>query len=80
MSDSDRIRVPTNGHRVSLETLDSPVADEPPSKALAGQDLRIAFTPGQLAAGFGILAGLILVLVGTRRRPGADDLDADDEA
>ena len=79
MSETDRIRVPTNGRHPSLEAVgDRPASgDAPAGRAAdpaddplgeAGPDLRIAFTPGQVAAGFGILAGLLLLLAGARRR------------
>ena len=76
MSETDRIRVPTNGHRPQLEA----VADQgaPASGAGSGQgddplgetglDPRITVTPGQVVAGFGVLAGLLLVLAGVIRR------------
>jgi hypothetical protein len=80
MSETDRIRVPTNGHHRPLEAVgdhaasgDAPraaeaaeTADDPLGET--GPDLRIAVTPGQLAAGFGILAGLVLLIAGSRRR------------
>ena len=79
MSETDRIRVPTNGHHLPLEAVgdrsgsgDAPAgraadaADDPLGES--GPDLRIAVTPGQLAAGFGILAGLVLLIAGSRRR------------
>ena len=73
MSEPDRIRVPTNGHRAPLSDDAAPDAvaadtESVPDGALTPADLRIAFSPGQLAAGFGILAGLILLVVGSRRR------------
>ena len=79
MSETDRIRVPTNGHHPPLEAVgDRAAADDAPSSAPSGAaddplgetgpDLRIAFTPGQLAAGLGILAGLVLLVAGSRRR------------
>jgi hypothetical protein len=71
MSETDRISVPTNGHHPPLEAVGDRTApagadDDPLGET--GPDLRIAFTPGQLAAGFGILAGLLLVIAGARRR------------
>jgi len=37
------------------------------------RDQTVAFTPNQLAAGFGIVAGLLLLVFGTwRRRSGRD--------
>ncbi len=73
MGESDRIRVPTDGQRPELE----PVADERPAPPPT-TDLRIAFTPAQLAAGFAVLAGLI-VLVAGRRRIGRRDPSARDQ-
>jgi hypothetical protein len=74
MSDTDRIRVPTNGHRKAIDpevvgpttppTTD-PAIDE---AATASPDLRIAVTPAQLVAGLGIVAGLVLIAFGSRRR------------
>ena len=41
-------------------------ADDPLGET--GPNVRIEVSPGQLAAGFGILAGLVLLIVGSRRR------------
>ena len=76
MTESDRIRVPTNGHRKPLDTdVDAApaAAGSPGDPALAPAfpptpDLRIAFTPGQLAVGLGIVAGVVLLVLGGRRR------------
>ena len=85
MTDSDRIAVPTNGHRKRLAGEDEtavvtapPTSDAAPTKpeteerglVIEGADMRIAFTPGQLAAGLGIVAGVILLVMGSRRRGG----------
>jgi hypothetical protein len=64
----DRLAVPTNGHRPALtdEVLDSPSGD-------SGDDDLVAtpsVTPGQVIAGFGILAALILLFLGRRRGRG----------
>jgi hypothetical protein len=71
MSENDRVRVPTNGHRAPL-AVDGSAAGAPmpdaPEGAVRPADPRIAFSPGQVAAGFGILAGIILLIVGSRRR------------
>lgn len=40
---------------------------EPSSSGPSADELRGAFTPGQVAAGFGIIAALILLVVGRRR-------------
>ena len=75
MSETDRIRVPTNGHHPPLEAVGNGAAPADPSAATAddplgetGPDLRFAFTPGQVAAGLGIVAGLLLLIAGSRRR------------
>ena len=79
MSDTDRIRVPTNGHRKPLDGEIVPAPSDasagPTDPALAPAvpptpDIRIALTPGQLAAGFGIVAGIVLIVLGSRRRGG----------
>lgn len=69
----DRIPVPTNGHHPPLDEaaieagvdagvdeLDDPRGDRP--------DLRIAVTPAQAAVGFGVVASLVLLALGVRRR------------
>ena len=76
MGESDRVRVPTNGHRPALDSVDPSAGAPPADDAPTAPDLRLAFTPGQLAAGFGVLAGLILLVLGTRRR-GRRDADDD---
>ena len=54
-----------------------PAADEPPAPA-PSTDPRIAFTPGQLAAGFAVLAGLVVLLAGRRAaRRDPSDRDGD---
>ena len=71
MSETDRIRVPTNGHHPALDIAGAaPPSASPdtPDEALTPADPRIAFSPGQVAAGFGIIAGLILLIAGSRRR------------
>ena len=66
----DRIRVPGNGHRPPLgadEPASPPIAEGPRVPRPSPDVARIAFTPGQLAAGFGIIASLILLVLGRRR-------------
>lgn len=75
--DTERIPVPTNGTGRT-----SPAATGPGTPATPGTERRgappgvvprdqtVAFTPNQLAAGFGIVAGLLLLFVGARRRRG----------
>lgn len=69
MSDStDRIPVPTNGHRPPLAAETPTVREEAvPTRGPSADDPRVAFTPGQVAAGFGIIAALILLVAGRRR-------------
>ena len=75
--DTDRIAVPTNGHRpkaitASLAPLrgEPPTADPPDDTSDAA--LSVAFTPKQAAIGFGIVASLLLLVAGRvwRRRSG----------
>jgi len=62
--ETDHIAAPTNGkHRVPRpETRTAPPAGPPPQPATA------PFTPTQLAVGFGILAAVIALVVGSLRR------------
>jgi hypothetical protein len=76
--DTDRIPVPTNGkgpHRDELEapagrTVAKPVgvAPDDADPGAIPREQTIAFTPNQLAAGFGIVAGLLLLFAARRRR------------
>jgi hypothetical protein len=81
--ETDRVPVPTNGRGPhSPEETGSPAktaarptapAGSPPAAdpaTPAGSDPRIVVSPTQLAVGFGIIASLVLVLVGRRRRGG----------
>ncbi len=69
--ETDRIPVPTNGkgpHRVPGPSAGpaAPPASQIPEPA----ETTIVLTPAQLAVGFGILASLIVLLVGRLRRRG----------
>lgn len=66
-SDDERIPVPTNGHRPPATPPDATPPDATPPADASAVGLAIAFTPGQIAAGFGIIAGLILFIAGRRR-------------
>jgi hypothetical protein len=71
MSSPDRVAVPTNGHRPALK---DDALEAPPVEADYPASVRPApsvgsVTPGQLIAGFGVLAALILLL-GRRRSRG----------
>ena len=65
----DRVAVPTNGHHPAMsdDSLDAPSIE---ADFGAQDQLRPAATnvsPGQVIAGFGILAALILLILGRRR-------------
>ena len=64
--DTERIPVPRNGHEPT--SIDPAPATAPPAAPQA-----VPLTPTQLAAGFGIVAGLLLLFVGARRRRGGKD-------
>ncbi len=69
MSDEpDRIAVPTNG-RGPHHVADASLAPGAPTD----EEMSVAFTPKQLAIGFGIIASLVLLLVGAARRRRTDD-------
>ena len=80
--DPDRIAVPTNGrkpHPVTAAlaplrgeppTADAPTADAPRAFPLADPALLGAVSPKQLAVGFGIIASLLLLVLGRSRRRG----------
>jgi MYXO-CTERM domain-containing protein len=72
---SDRIPVPSNGHHPPIDPerdaeRDLAAASRPtPSPGeIAGADLRVAVSPGQLAVGFGVVAAVLLAVAGLRRR------------
>ena len=74
-TDPDRIAVPTNGHGPrDVATLLAPLRGEPPtstppsSPGPSDQDFSVAFSPKQVAIGFGILASLLVLLAGRARR------------
>ena len=76
--DTDRIPVPTNGTgpHPEVEPPAGRVAaipvgqdlDAPSGPGAVPRDQTVAFTPNQLAAGFGIVAGLLLLFAARRRR------------
>jgi hypothetical protein len=74
-SSKDRVAVPTNGHKPPLT--DEPAAlDLPDASGAAPTDplsppnptMGLPASPAQLAVGFGIVAALIILLLGRRRR------------
>lgn len=66
-SDDERIPVPTNGQRPPATPPEATPPEATPPAVASALGLAIAFTPGQIAAGFGIIAALILVIAGRRR-------------
>ena len=65
--DNDRIPVPTNGRGPH------PVDTRPPADGSPPAESTAAFTPTQLAVGFGILASLVVLVarrLGRRGRSG----------
>jgi hypothetical protein len=65
--ETDRIAVPTNGRRPkAVPALDG--SAEPPAPGISDEELSVAFTPKQLAIGFGILASLVLLVASRMRR------------
>ena len=67
----DRIAVPTNGR--GPHPVPAPAEpEEADSGAPSDEEMSTAFSPKQLAVGFGIIASLVLLAVGAarRRRPG----------
>jgi hypothetical protein len=72
----DRVAIPTNGHRPALPDADGDVdlADttdlgggRPNPGSPSGRAALPPVTPGQVAVGFGIIAALIVLLLGRRR-------------
>lgn len=63
--DTERIQVPTNGKGPPGFGA-PPDTDDAPSQV----DAPVAFTPAELAIGFGIIASLLVLLVGRLRRRG----------
>ena len=71
----DRIPVPTNGRGPKPVEPAEPSTATPGTTPTIGDDAdrtlqTVAFTPTQLAVGFGILASLILWMLGRRRGRG----------
>jgi hypothetical protein len=62
----ERIPVPGNGHRPPMDA-DVPAPPETATPRREAPAVRLAVTPGQLAVGFGIIASLILLVLGRRR-------------
>jgi hypothetical protein len=77
--DTDRIPVPTNGHHPPLtaestpgatgesSSVPDPIRSDTDIEVTARPSVEITVTPAQLAVGLGIVAGLILLVLGRRR-------------
>ena len=66
-SDDERIPVPTNGQRPPVTPPEATPPEATPPAVASALGLAVAFTPGQIAAGFGIIAALIVFIAGRRR-------------
>ena len=71
--DTDRIAIPTNGRKPHPAAAPlEPLRGEPPTAegvpGTSDEELSVAFSPKQLAIGFGILASLVLLVAGAARR------------
>lgn len=69
--DTDRVTVPTNGrkpHTVpdAADDADDAAPRDPVAK-VTSPELTIAVNPAQLAVGFGVIAAVILLLLGRHR-------------
>jgi hypothetical protein len=63
--ETERIPVPTNG-KGPHPPAEPPIVDEPQEQ----DNAALAFSPAQLAIGFGIIASLLVLLVGRLRNRG----------
>ena len=70
--DVDRIAVPTNG-RGPHPVPDPPAPPEPSSGGPSEEAMSLAFSPRQVAIGFGVIASLLLLLAGRARRRRSGD-------
>ena len=73
--DPDRIAVPTNGRRPHA-VAEAPAPAAPPDGGAgepSDEEMSTAFSPKQLAIGFGIVASLVLLLIGSARRRRSSD-------
>ena len=69
---TDRVAVPTNGHRPALsdDAVDASPADDAADTAAPPAAAAPSVSPGQVIAGVGILAALVLLVLGRRRGRG----------
>jgi hypothetical protein len=83
--EADRIPAPTNGHKprqtrrkprpaVEAPVLASTAADANQSPEAVAKvtspEMTVSVTPAQIAVGFGVIAGIILLVLGRRRGRG----------
>jgi len=67
--ETDRIAVPTNGKGPkAVPATGGSAATPEPVPGTSDGETSVAFTPTQLAIGFGILASLVLIVAGRMRR------------
>ena len=67
--ETDRIAVPTNGKGPkAVPAADGSATTSEPAPRTSQEETSVAFTPTQLAIGFGILASLVLIVAGRMRR------------
>lgn len=69
--DTDRVTVPTNGRKPHTvpdadDAADDAASRDPVAK-VTSPELTIAVNPAQLAVGFGVIAAVILLLLGRHR-------------
>jgi len=72
-ADPDRIAVPTNGRRPHAVPEPATAAQPSSYGGPSAEEMSVAFSPTQVAIGFGIVASLLLLLAGRARRRRSGD-------
>jgi len=70
-AEGEPVPVATNGHRRPLDdehTATADIDEAPERQVTVNPVMGLPASPAQIAVGFGILAGLIILLLGRRRR------------